>query len=60
MENLSNKRKYVKPQLISHGSVEEITGWTGTSPGEFFGSPEAAGGGGAKVGFRRNGIGISH
>jgi hypothetical protein len=46
------KRQYVKPQLTTHGSVEEITGWAGGGTGEFFGSARGKSG---KVAFRKNG-----
>ncbi len=37
MENKIKKKRYERPQLSSHGSVEEITGWVGGGSGEFFG-----------------------
>jgi|GEM_PF-6568867 len=60
MEKGTAKRTYVKPQLQSHGSVEQVTGWCGSSPCEFFGGPQAAAAGGNKVGFHQSGPGISH
>jgi hypothetical protein len=54
MQN-TNKRQYTKPQLSSHGSVEEITGWHGGGSGEFFGGTR--GGSSGKVAFRKNGPG---
>ena len=62
MEKVS-KRAYVKPQLRTHGSVEEVTGWTGSRAGEFFGGPQ---GGAAnnvasnRIGFKLSGPGCSH
>jgi hypothetical protein len=49
------KRQYVKPRLTSHGSVEELTAWTGGGSGEFFGSSH--GGKSGKIAFRKNGPG---
>lgn len=62
MEKGTAKRAYVKPQLRSHGSVEEVTGWTGSKAGEFFGGPQSSGGGVStnRIGFRQNGPGCSH
>jgi hypothetical protein len=52
MEN--SKRKYVKPKLISHGSIEEVTGWTGGGAGEFFGGNQSGHGTGA-IPFHKHG-----
>ncbi len=68
MDKAKAKRAYVKPQLRSHGSVEEVTGWTGSKAGEFFGGPQSGGNGGGtgdsasanRIGFRQNGPGYSH
>ena len=68
MDKGTAKRAYVKPELRSHGSVEEVTGWTGSKAGEFFGGPQNGGGGGGgnnglnanRIGFRQNGPGCSH
>ncbi len=63
MENGTAKRAYVKPELRSHGSVEEVTGWTGSKAGEFFGGPQAGGNNDLaanRIGFRQNGPGLSH
>jgi hypothetical protein len=49
----TDKRQYIKPKLTSHGSVEEITGWTGGGSGEFFGGNESSNG--SKVAYRKNG-----
>jgi hypothetical protein len=51
----TNKRPYQKPELIRHGSVEEITGWTGGGSGEFFGGSQGAAAN--KVAYRKNGPG---
>ncbi len=60
MKNVTTtKRKYTKPALKSHGSIEEVTGWAGSGTGEFFGGSQGASSG-AKVAFRNNGAGISH
>jgi hypothetical protein len=58
MENGTKKRAYVKPQVTSHGAVEDVTAWIGSGSGEFFGGNQASGG--AKVAYRNNGAGISH
>ena len=65
MENGTAKRAYVKPELRSHGSIEEVTGWTGSKAGEFFGGPQAGNSGNTpaadnRIGFRQNGPGLSH
>ncbi len=63
MEHGIAKRAYVKPELRSHGSIEEVTGWTGSKAGEFFGGPQGGGGAAAeanRIGFRTNGPGLSH
>ncbi len=60
MNNVTKtKRKYTKPVLKSHGSIEEVTGWAGSGTGEFFGGSEGASTGG-KVAFKNSGPGISH
>lgn len=67
MDKAKAKRAYVKPQLRSHGSVEEVTGWTGSKAGEFFGGPQSGNNGNPidsasanRIGFRQNGPGCSH
>ncbi|MFT3925825.1 MAG: hypothetical protein QM778_25000 [Myxococcales bacterium] len=60
MEKGTGKRAYVKPQLRNHGSVEQVTGWCGSSSAEFFGGPQGASHGTNKIGFHQSGPGISH
>jgi hypothetical protein len=63
MDKGTAKRAYLKPELRSHGSIEEVTGWTGSRAGEFFGGPQNGGSNSLtdnKIGFRQNGPGCSH
>ena len=34
---MKNKKRYVKPQVTQHGSVEKVTQWMGGGCGEFLG-----------------------
>ncbi len=38
----STKKKYSKPRVTSHGSVEQVTGWTGGGCGEFLGGTQGS------------------
>ena len=36
----TEKKRYVKPRVSAHGSVEEVTGWVGGGCGEFLGGTQ--------------------